>query len=597
MKIEFVCVSHNTDDTTPSFILHFDDGSYLFNIPDGTQRIFMENKWKVSRVKTMFLTSNEYTSMGGMIGMILTMSTVDNYSPPKIVGPSPTKDQMLHDLSYKLNPEFLPEILENYKDDNLAVTPIILSRTTAYDIQLKDYPGKFLPQKAKELGVPAGPLFKKLVAGESITLEDGRVINSSDCVTAPTHGDKILVLDARSINDVKQIDNIDRYNLIVHLTPKELLVSEEYCNIFNNNKSINVCFTYDNTIIYKTINDLYSTLASNDSISFLNPLSRSNKKIPLPEFYKQLSTQDMYIIAPLEKKKFISAVTKPTKLEEFEGTIPTFETFAVTCLGTGARQPSKMRNTSGYMLHTKESNVVLDCGEDYTGQLRRKFGLTIANELMKSTKLIWISHVHGDHLFGLLQFLTERSKLTDEEVILQADNEIIQLIQYDEKLLDTSFHCKYINSDVANLEIVNIKVESIPVNHCDGSHGAVFTIDNKWRFAYTGDKNQNDDFIEKVGKCDLLLHEATYENEEIDEAIKYGHSTIGQAIAAGKQLGAKCTILTHASARYSSNALKEKTVGSFLAFDYLFIPFEKTEEIEQFSDEIFTKILEEPESV
>ena len=51
------------------------------------------------------------------------------------------------------------------------------SSSICYICQLASLPGKFLPQKAKELGVPRGPLFTDLQLGEAVTLEDGRQVS------------------------------------------------------------------------------------------------------------------------------------------------------------------------------------------------------------------------------------------------------------------------------------------------------------------------------------------------------------------------------------------------------------------------------------
>jgi ribonuclease Z len=64
-----------------------------------------------------------------------------------------------------------------------------------YIVQLADYPGKFDAAKAKALGVPAGPLFGRLKAGEAVTLADGRVVDGRDLVAPPTPGAAVLVVD------------------------------------------------------------------------------------------------------------------------------------------------------------------------------------------------------------------------------------------------------------------------------------------------------------------------------------------------------------------------------------------------------------------
>jgi hypothetical protein len=57
MKVELVVVSGRTLDTSPSFFILIDGVSYLFNVPDGTQRLFMQHKWKLASIKQIFFTS------------------------------------------------------------------------------------------------------------------------------------------------------------------------------------------------------------------------------------------------------------------------------------------------------------------------------------------------------------------------------------------------------------------------------------------------------------------------------------------------------------------------------------------------------------
>jgi len=61
-------------------------------------------------------------------------------------------------------------------------------RVLAYVVKTADLPGKFDNERAKALQIPRGPLYSKLVRGETITLPDGRVIQPSDCVGPPRVG-------------------------------------------------------------------------------------------------------------------------------------------------------------------------------------------------------------------------------------------------------------------------------------------------------------------------------------------------------------------------------------------------------------------------
>ena len=71
----------------------------------------------------------------------------------------------------------------------LAPTVVPLDdRVLAYVVKTADLPGKFDNERAKALQIPRGPLYSKLVRGETITLPDGRMIQPSDCVGPPRVG-------------------------------------------------------------------------------------------------------------------------------------------------------------------------------------------------------------------------------------------------------------------------------------------------------------------------------------------------------------------------------------------------------------------------
>ncbi|XP_015697710.1 tRNase Z TRZ3, mitochondrial [Oryza brachyantha] len=90
----------------------------------------------------------------------------------------------------------------------------------------------------------------------------------------------------------------------------------------------------------------------------------------------------------------------------------TREDMEITFLGTGSSQPSKYRNvTSIYINLFARGGILLDCGEGTLGQLKRRFGVSGADEVVKSLKCIWISHIHADHHTGLARILALRSNL------------------------------------------------------------------------------------------------------------------------------------------------------------------------------------------
>uniref|UniRef100_A0ACD5VPN7 Uncharacterized protein n=1 Tax=Avena sativa TaxID=4498 RepID=A0ACD5VPN7_AVESA len=84
----------------------------------------------------------------------------------------------------------------------------------------------------------------------------------------------------------------------------------------------------------------------------------------------------------------------------------------ITFLGTGSSQPSKYRNVSSiYINMFAQGGMLLDCGEGTLGQLKRRFGVSGADEIVKNLRCIWISHIHADHHTGVARVLALRSKL------------------------------------------------------------------------------------------------------------------------------------------------------------------------------------------
>lgn len=93
-----------------------------------------------------------------------------------------------------------------------------------------------------------------------------------------------------------------------------------------------------------------------------------------------------------------------------------------------------------------------------------------------------------------------------------------------------------------------------------------------FKVAYSGDTGASDEFVKIGQNADLLIHEATYQSELKELAIKYNHSTIAMAVEQSQRMRAKHTILTHFSSRYTilpyirENELMNN-VG--IAFDYM----------------------------
>jgi len=121
------------------------------------------------------------------------------------------------------------------------------------------------------------------------------------------------------------------------------------------------------------------------------------------------------------------------------------------------------------------------------------------------------------------------------------------------------------------LEMANISTAQ--VRHCPNAFGVAFRHKNGYKICYSGDTMPSENLINIGLNCDLLIHEATMEDDLEHEAVTKMHSTTSQAIEIGKNMFAKHILLTHFSQRYAKlprfNDNFDDNVG--IAFDNMWV--------------------------
>ncbi|XP_073997191.1 ribonuclease Z [Rhodnius prolixus] len=310
-----------------------------------------------------------------------------------------------------------------------------------------------------------------------------------------------------------------------------------------------------------------------------------------PEEYKNEVMNIDGFSTQLEKLKTSLSKYDPKKDSEYPNLV---------FLGTGSCIPNKARNTSAILINLSENkSMLLDCGEGTYGQLVRHFGPSNISEVIGKLRAIYVSHLHADHHIGLVSLLKARMKLANgNSLILLAPKQILPwLTLYDRHFESVLHNLELIpNSDMLYdgyklsercegrlQEALDMsRIETTYVRHCPNAFGITLTHRQGWKITYSGDTMPSESLVEIGANSDLLVHEATMEDELINEAKCKLHSTTSQAIEIGRKMSAKYIVLTHFSQRYAklprivcSPGNEEATLGNNvgIAFDNMKIRF------------------------
>lgn len=270
----------------------------------------------------------------------------------------------------------------------------------------------------------------------------------------------------------------------------------------------------------------------------------------------------------------------------------------VTILGNNSALPAFGRHPTAQAVSVYGEVLLIDCGEGTQIQMQR-YGLKWRN-----VHHIFISHLHGDHYFGLPGLINSMSLLGRTAPLnLYAPAPLKGIIDSILSVADTvlayPFHFHPIPEGSAVLvDDPSFSVTCFPVNHGIQCHGFLVerktrgrklvpakcveyeipaayydylkqgedyerkdgkVIKNEWvtedgpavkRYAYCADTSFTDSFLPVVQGADMIYHECTYLEMDAHKAAARFHSTASQAAELAKMAGAKQLLLGHFSSKY-----------------------------------------------
>lgn len=257
--------------------------------------------------------------------------------------------------------------------------------------------------------------------------------------------------------------------------------------------------------------------------------------------------------------------------------------FYTTIMGSGAAVPTLMRHCSGQVVNVGGYRLLLDCGEGTQHQMRAY------RQKLQSVQLICISHLHGDHFFGLpgllatlhlcgrtlpVTVIAPQGAQQALDVLLALSStrldyelRVIELSHADKRLVFTSPRCQ---------------IWAFPIWHSVPTYGYIIEEVSRSQsrprsMAYCSDTGYHEELADYVRDVDLLCLESTFADDMVSVAEEKQHLTASQAAQIAQQAQVGQLLLTHFSARYrESDVFLQQASAVFpnvvLAEDGLVVP-------------------------
>ncbi len=275
--------------------------------------------------------------------------------------------------------------------------------------------------------------------------------------------------------------------------------------------------------------------------------------------------------------------------------------FELTILGSGAAVPTFRRNPTAQYIVCNDRHILIDCGEGTQMQIR-KYSIRF-----QRISHILISHLHGDHFFGLVGLLSTMHLMgRDKGITVYGPGELEGIIRSQLEIagarLDFDLTFVRLNGKETKLIFEDnlIEIHTFPLKHRIPTNGFVIrekikerrliseaikgsglliehlpklkrgenVVDEKgnefdaedftwpphpsYSYAFCSDTRYDETIVPHIKNVDVLYHEATFTEKDADRAKTTFHSTAKQAATIAVKADVGRLLLGHLSARYES---------------------------------------------
>ena len=491
-----------------------------------------------------------------------------------------------------------------FSDENvkIKVLPIVSNGKSGsvYIIECVKLGVRFNGTKLKEFGIK-GKMVKDIQANGSIVVGD-RLVKLEEVIENPVPQAILAVLDLPDTTPCGAVkEKLSEYlgpdfdlQLLVHFTPKEVVVCEEYIEML-------LAFPNTNNMVMDLYGDNQLTVFKKSDILLKKLNSIYSKVFPLPFFPQYTETElvgilsqaipnfcrftnlTKFLFSPVaskgldrseEIKPFDDNIHPPPELKKWTSHKCVYSEIVdlsypgsnpqLLFLGTASMKPGTYRNVSGIYFSEWGGGMLLDCGEGSYYQLVRSYGTEIPKILL-DLKIILITHMHADHHLGIIKILHERAKLTTEKLDICGPPILQVYLEACSKSLGPFF---YTFHTPENISVPLVTIKAVVVDHRIEAYGFVISHHSGWKLVYSGDTRPCPELIRAGYNATVLIHEATFDDILSEMAAKKFHSTLSEALAVASAMEVWKVVLTHFSQRYSK--IPENTkVDSIYTFDLM----------------------------